>query len=169
MLEETLNVANHKCRANVSIASGIPMVFLHGYSYTSEIWKHISIMELLETKNLPFLFLDMPYGAKSQCQPHNRSIEANVAVVFESVKAFFGESVPLLIDASLGAHMSLQYAARHPVKGLLLVGATRVLEDSLIKAFNHFTFPVRLILGSEDRIASLEDYESWQISCLVRS
>ena len=53
--------------------------------------------------------------------------------------------------------MALQYAARFPVKGLLLVGAVRVLEDSLVQAYSRFTFPVRLIIGSEDRIASLEE------------
>jgi pimeloyl-ACP methyl ester carboxylesterase len=53
--------------------------------------------------------------------------------------------------------MALQYASRHPVKGLLLVGAVRVLDPSLLPAYGRFTFHVRLIIGSEDNIASEEE------------
>jgi len=53
--------------------------------------------------------------------------------------------------------MALQFAARFPVKGLLLVGAVRVLDETLTKAYGRFTFPVRLIVGSEDHIASEEE------------
>jgi pimeloyl-ACP methyl ester carboxylesterase len=141
----------------INHGSGVPVVFLHGYSYTGAVWQRISATRLLEEKHVPFLALDMPYGVKSECQPHSRSVEINVAVINEAVHSVFGEVTPILVGASLGAHMALQYAARFPVKGLLLVGAVRVLEGSLVKAYSRFTFPVRLIVGSEDRIASLEE------------
>jgi pimeloyl-ACP methyl ester carboxylesterase len=99
----------------------------------------------------------MPYGAKSECQPHNRSVEVNVAVVNEAIRIGFGETAAVLVGASVGAHMALQYAARFPVKGLLLVGAVRTLEGSLVQVYSRFKFPVRLIIGSEDRIASVEE------------
>lgn len=99
----------------------------------------------------------MPYGAHSHCQPHSRSVDRNVAVVHEALQAIFGSAMPILAGASLGAHMALQFAARFPVKGLLLVGAVRVLDETLVKAYGHFTFPVRLIIGSEDHIASEEE------------
>ena len=157
MSEKTLTVAGHKCRTLINHASGVPVVFLHGYSYTSAIWQRMSATRLLEEKHVPFLALDMPYGSKSNCQPHSRSVAINVAAVNEAVHIFFGEITPVLVGASLGSHMALQYAARFPVKGLLLVGAVRVLEESLVQAYSRFTFPVRLIIGSEDRIASLEE------------
>jgi pimeloyl-ACP methyl ester carboxylesterase len=144
----------------INRASGIPMVFLHGYSYTGAVWERIGATRLLEEKHIPFLALDMPYGAKTECQPHSRSVEINVSVINEAVSTIFGETTPVLVGASLGAHMALQYATRFPVKGLLLVGAVRVLEGSLVPAYNRFTFPVRLIIGSEDRIASLEELRS---------
>ncbi len=34
-LEKTLNAANHKCRVLYNVASGVPIVFLHGFSYTA--------------------------------------------------------------------------------------------------------------------------------------
>jgi len=99
----------------------------------------------------------MPYGPKSECQPHTRNVEVNVAVINEAIHTIFGEVAPVLVGASLGAHMALQYAARFPVEGLLLVGAVRALEETLVQAYSRFKFPVRLIIGSEDRIASLEE------------
>ena len=157
MSEKTLNVANHKCRALINRVSGVPVVFLHGYSYSSAVWQRISATGLLKEKQVPFLALDMPYGAKSEYQPRSRNVEANVAVVNGAIHAIFGEAIPVLVGASVGAHMALQYAARFPVKGLLLVGAVRVLEETLVQAYSRFKFPVRLIIGSEDRIASLEE------------
>ena len=141
----------------ISHGSGNPIVFLHGYSYTGAVWERISATRLLEEKHVPFLALDMPYGSKSECQPHSKSVEINVSVINEALQTFFASAPPVLVGASLGAHMALQYAARFPVKGLMLVGAVRALEGSLVQAYSRFTFPVRLILGSEDRIASLEE------------
>ena len=157
MSEKTLTVAGHKCRALINHASGVPVVFLHGYSYTGAVWQRISVTRLLEEKHVPFLALDMPYGSKSECQPHSRSVEINVSAINEAVHIFFGDATPILVGASLGSHMALQYASRFPVKGLLLVGAVRVLEGPLVQAYSRFKFPVRLIIGSEDRIASLEN------------
>jgi pimeloyl-ACP methyl ester carboxylesterase len=112
---------------------------------------------LLQEKKVPFLALDMPYGAHSSCRPRSRSVDVNVAVVKEALQNVFGSSEPVLVGASMGAHMALQFAARFPVRGLLLVGAVRVLDETLMKTYGRFKFPVRLIIGSEDNIASEED------------
>jgi len=155
--ERALNVANHTCRAIISHGSGVPVIFLHGYSYTSAVWERISVLDLLQEKKVPFLALDMPYGAHSSCRPHSRSVESNIAVVKEALQAVFDSAMPILVGASLGAHIALQFAARFPVKGLLLVGAVRVLDETLTKAYSRFMFPVRLVIGSEDNIASEEE------------
>lgn len=157
MSEKILDLGNHRCRVIASRGSGVPIVLLHGYSYTSAVWQRISLMDLLKEKHVPFLGLDMPYGGHSDCHPHSRNVETNVSVAREAISAFFGSASPMLVGASLGAHMALQYAARFPVKCLLLVGAVRVFESRLTEAYNNFRFPVRLIIGSEDRIASEED------------
>jgi len=150
-------VANHKCRAILSRGSGVPIIFLHGYSYTAESWQRTGITATLRTKNVPFLALDLPYGAHSYCQPHSRKVETNVEVIKEALQTVFPSAIPVLVGASLGSYMALQYAARYPVKGLLLVGAVRVLEETLVQAYSRFKFTVRLIVGSEDNIASSED------------
>jgi len=156
-LEKTLNVANHKCQALYYMASGVPIVFLHGLSYTIGVWLRISVTERLIEKRVPFLALDMPYGLKSQCQPKTRNVEANLTVVAEAVKNVFGSAAPVLVGASIGGHMALRYAARFPVKGLLVVAPARALEEDLVQVYGGFNFPVRIIWGSQDSIISGEE------------
>jgi pimeloyl-ACP methyl ester carboxylesterase len=155
--EKTLDVAGHKCRAIYSVTSGVPVVFLHGFSYTSGVWQRIGITELLNEKQLPFMALDMPYGLKSECRPKTHDTETNVNVAHEAVGSVFGSAVPFLVGASVGGHVALSYATRFPVKGLLLVAPSRALEKSLVHAYGEFKFPVRIIWGSEDNIISGED------------
>jgi pimeloyl-ACP methyl ester carboxylesterase len=156
-LEKTLNVAGYKCPALYYNGSGVPIVFLHGLSYTADIWQRIGVTELLMKKRVPFLALDMPYGLKTRCLPKTRSPEKNIAFVNGAVKTFFGSAVPVLVGASIGGNMALRYAARFPVKGLLLVGPARVLEPDLVQMYSQFGFSTTIIWGSEDNIIASED------------
>lgn len=140
-----------------NLAAGIPVVFLHGFSFTSEVWQRTGVTESLKKKRVPFLALDMPYGLKSECQPRTRDVQVNVAVVREAVQNIFGAAAPILVGASLGGHVALEYAVRFPVKGLLLLAPVRVFGEALVEGYSRFQFPVRIIFGSEDRIASLEE------------
>ena len=155
--EKTLNVAGYRCIAIVNCVAGTPVVFLHGYSYTASVWQRIGATALLADKSIPFLALDMPYGAKSECQPKTRDVEANLSVARAAVEKIFGAEVPVLVGASLGGGIALHYAAMFPVKGLLLVAPARALEESLLKSYSHFVFPVRIIWGTEDNIISGEE------------
>jgi pimeloyl-ACP methyl ester carboxylesterase len=121
------------------------------------VWQRINVTELLTSKQVPFLALDMPYGMKSECHPKTHDTETNVNVAHEAVRSIFGSAVPVLVGASAGGHMALSYAARFPVKGLLLVAPGRALEESLRHAYGAFRFPVRIIWGSEDHIISGEE------------
>ena len=157
-MEKTLSAAGHKCDALYYCAPGVPIVFLHGLSYTKDIWQSIGVTELLMKKHVPFLTLDMPYGLKSNCQPKTRNPEANVEFAAEAVKSLFGSAVPVLVGASIGGHVALRYASRFPVKGLLLIAPGRALEDDdLVQVNKKFNFPIRIIWGSQDNIISGEE------------
>ena len=156
-MEKTLNVAGHKCPALYYSSSGVPIVFLHGLSYTADIWQRIGVLDLLKNKHVPFLALDMPYGLKSQCQPKTRSPEKNIDYVNEAIKVVFGDVKPVLVGASIGGNMALRYAAKFPVKGLLLVGPARVLEPDLNEIYGKFKFSTTIIWGSRDTIIASED------------
>jgi pimeloyl-ACP methyl ester carboxylesterase len=152
-----MTAAGCQCKALIHNVPGVPVVFLHGYSYTSSVWQRISVTALLTEKKVPFLALDMPYGQKSECQPKTHSDEANVTVAREAIQSVFGDTVPVLVGASLGGHIALMYASQYPVKGLLLVAPSRALQDSLLQKYGDFKFPVRIIWGSQDNIISGED------------
>jgi pimeloyl-ACP methyl ester carboxylesterase len=158
-MEKALSLSGYKCRTLYSNTPGVPIVFLHGLSYNIEIWQKIGISDLLLSKHVPFLMLDMPYGMKSNCQPKTRNTEKNLSFVSEAIKTVFGETAPVLVGASIGGHISLQYAAKFPVKGLLLVAPARALTDNLQDAYGRFNCPVVIIWGSQDNIVSEEDMQ----------
>ena len=150
-------MSGHKCPALYYTAAGIPIVFLHGLSYTADIWQRIGVLDLLMKKRVPFLALEMPYGLKSQCQPKTRDPEKNITFANEAVKTIFGSAVPVLVGASIGGNIALKYASRYPVKGLLLVSPARVLEPDLAKVYSQFKFSTSIIWGSRDNIIAGED------------
>jgi len=156
-MEKTLTITGYKCPILHYDAEGVPIVFLHGMSFTNEIWQEIGVTELLIQKHIPFLALDMPYGIKSRCHPKTRNVQKNLAVINEAVKTVLDGAVPVLVGASIGGNMALQYAARFPVKGLLLIGAARGLEPELAAAYRSFKFPTILVWGSYDNIAGGEE------------
>ena len=157
MTEKNLQAAGYKCKAIANHAPGVPVVFLHGLSYTREVWQCIGITELLEEKHVPFLALDMPYGMKSECVPKTRDAQKNVSFVIEAIESIFGKENPVLVGASVGGNIALHYAAQFPVKGLLLVAPARALEETLTSSYGKFKFPVRIIWGSEDNVISGEE------------
>lgn len=156
-LEKKLNLANYKCPVLYNVASGSPIVFLHGLSYTYNIWRKIGITELLIEKHLSFLALDMPYGMRSECQPKTRSPEKNIMFASTAIQTFFGSKIPILVGGSIGGNMALRYAMRFPVKGLLLIGPARALEPDMVASYSQFKFPTTIILGSDDNIVASED------------
>jgi pimeloyl-ACP methyl ester carboxylesterase len=132
-------------------------VFLHGLSYTCEIWQRIGATTMLEEKKVPFLALDMPYGMRSHCEPKTHNQEKNIAYARAAVESAFGAEVPVLVGASIGGHMALVYAAQFPVKGLLLVAPARPFEKGMAESYATFKFPVCIVWGTKDNIVSGED------------
>ncbi len=156
-MEKTLTLAGCKFQAMYFNSPGVPIVFLHGLTFTSDVWQRIGVTELLMEKHVPFLALDMPYGSKSNCHPKTRNPEANVSVVAEAVKSVFGSATPVLVGASLGGNIALRYATKLPVKGLLLIAPANAFADDLVQSYGKFRFPVRIIWGSQDNIVSGEE------------
>ena len=156
-LEKTLFAANHKCRVLYNVASGVPIVFLHGLSYTVDIWQRIGITELLIEKHISFLALDMPYGMRSQCQPKTRSPQQNIDFAKAAIQTFFPAETPILVGASIGGNIALRYATCFPVKGLMLISPARALEPDLTQSYGNFRFPTTIVWGTEDNIVASED------------
>ncbi len=157
MSEQTFSSLGITCRILRGNGSGTPVVFLHGLSYTCEIWQHIGVTATLTEKQVPFLALDMPYGTRSHCLPKTRSNEKNIAYARAAIENAFGVKAPVLVGASIGGHIALLYAAQFPVNGLLLVAPARPFEKGMEESYAKFNFPVHIIWGTKDNIVSGED------------
>ena len=155
--EGTLSIAGHECKVVFNIQAGLPVVFLHGSSYSSDIWERLKVTDFLAEKKIPFLALNMPYGSKSYCKPKTRNMEVNISVAKESILQVFGHASPILVGSSVGGHIALEYAARYAVKGLLLTSPVNSLAQMLERAYPRFTFPTTIIYGSEDEIVPLKE------------
>jgi pimeloyl-ACP methyl ester carboxylesterase len=152
MREEVFNTGTYRCRVIYYQEPGIPVILLHGYSFTSVVWRDIGLLELLEKNRIPFLAIDMPYGARSACSPRNRDPDENVNIVYEGVRAYFGTIDPVIIGASLGGYIALKYAIRYPVSGLLLIGPVHLDDQEITRKYKDLRSPVLVILGSMDDV-----------------
>jgi pimeloyl-ACP methyl ester carboxylesterase len=157
-MEKKLSLNGYKCSILVNKVPGVPIVFLHGLGNTIEIWQHIGITDVLDTKRIPYLALDMPYGEISLCKPKTRDVEKNLAFIYAAIEYLFGTLIPpVIVGASIGGNMALHFASQFPIKGLVLIGPVRTLEENLTKTYPRFKFPSTIILGSEDNMVASED------------
>jgi pimeloyl-ACP methyl ester carboxylesterase len=145
LTEKMLQLQGYKCRVLINRTEGVPVVFFHGLSYSSEVWVRIGVTDLLENKKIPFLALDMPYGIKSECKPKTRSTKKNLDFARACIKSIFGREKPLLVGASMGGNIALNYASIYAVQGLLLISPGRSLSEELVSSYPNFDFPVRII------------------------
>ena len=129
--------------------------------FTSDVWRDINVLEYLEEQKIPYLAIDMPYGARSSCSPHTRIPENNVFVFREAVKGVFGPIRPVVVGASLGGYIALKYVLEYPVSGLLLIAPVRVFENEFIKRYSSFSFPIHVIIGTRDRIVSVDEMKKF--------
>jgi pimeloyl-ACP methyl ester carboxylesterase len=156
-MEKKLEILGFRCRVIVNQAAGMPIAFLHGYSFTSQIWKQIGIPQLLRAEKIPFLAIDMPYGLKSVCNPKTRNPEVSVNVLKKAVHLLFKPTTPMLVGASLGGHIALRYAVDNPVQGMLLAAPVRSFDEDLVKSYQKLAVPIYLIYGTKDNIVSLDE------------
>lgn len=157
-MEKKLNLNGYKCSILVNKAPGVPIVFLHGLGNNIEIWQRIGITDLLDTKAVPYIALDMPYGEKSICRPKTCDIEKNVTFIYDAIEHVFNEPIsPVLVGASIGGNMALQFATQFPTRGLLLISPAHTLKENLTQTYSRFNFPSTIIWGTEDNMVTSED------------
>ena len=161
MREDLYGYGDNRCRVIYEQRPGIPVLLLHGYSFTSDVWRDIGLLGELDGRRIPYLAVDMPYGKVSKCIKHTRNPVENVEFAKSAYKAFFGEVPPLVVGASLGGYIALRYATSNPVAGLLLVAPVGAGE--FVDAFRRMKVRMRIFYGERDDIvdyAELRDFAS---------
>ena len=152
MINEKKQIAQFTCRVISGEGQGPALVFLHGLMFTGEIWHQIGLLSALEAKNIPFRVMDMPYGHHSDCDPRSSDMADSMTVVKKIV-----QKGDILVGASIGGHVALNYAVDHPVRGLVLIAPVRSLSDALVKKYAASKIPALLIYGEDDTVVALDE------------
>ena len=135
-----------------SKGKGTPIIFLHGYMYTSDVWNEIGLLRILEQRNIPFKAIDMPYGKISECCPKTSTAELNVDLV-----ASVAGRDPVIVGASLGGYIALKYSMSYPVKGMLLAAPVMSLQEELTRHYNRLDSKISIVYGDSDNIVPVNE------------
>lgn len=152
MKDETVDIADYQCRMISNTGKGCPLIFLHGYMFTSDVWNDVGVLRELEKRNIPFKAIDMPYGKISECSPKASAADKNTALI-----AAAAGREPVIVGASLGGFIALKYSVSHPVRGLLLAAPVMSLQKDLIRHYQSLTAPVAIVYGDADNIVSANE------------
>ncbi len=159
--------AGEGCRFKLLRIDGRPLVLLHGYSFTIDVWDEIGLLERLEKEEIPYLAVDMPYGMRSSCRVKARSHEENLNFLRNLYRQKFGERVPIILGASLGGYMALLYGMSYPVAGLILVAPVWSTRGDILGYYSEKDIPILLIYGEKDDIVAID--EMWEFKEMVPS
>ncbi|MCE4625349.1 MAG: alpha/beta hydrolase [Desulfurococcales archaeon] len=151
MKESLYGVGGVECRVIYEAGTRGPgVLFLHGYSFTGATWREVGVLDVAEELLLPYAAPDMPYGKRTECTKHSRSIDLNVTAARRVVERFLGGNAPLIVGASLGGRVALYYAARYPVSGLLLASPAISYDDDFWGPLRRPGYPVVILRGERD-------------------
>lgn len=139
-----------------------PLVLLHGYSFKSRIWREVGLLYLLEERNLSYVAIDMPYGKISECKYRNREVDFNINLVKKLLEIEFSNEPPVILGASLGGFIALQYGIKHNILGLILIAPVWSNRQEIIRHYSENNIPILLIYGDKDTIVSLEEMEKFR-------
>lgn len=139
-----------------------PLILLHGYSFKSSIWSDVGLLNELERRELSYLAIDMPYGKVSECENKSRDLDYNINLVKELLDKEFNGSDPIILGASLGGFIALQYGVRYPLLGLILIAPVRTNIPIIMKHYSESNIPILLIYGDGDTIVTLSEMERFQ-------
>ncbi|HEW64343.1 alpha/beta hydrolase [Fervidicoccus fontis] len=139
-----------------------PIVLLHGYSFSSDVWNEVGIFKIFDEKKIPYIALDMPYGIKNSCEPKDTDMHKNEAFLEEALKKIKKDlKPPLLVGASMGGYLALLYSASNPVSGLLLIGPVGTDDTYVLSSLNKYNFPVCVIIGEKDTIIDFDSVKKF--------
>jgi len=130
----------------------VPVLFLHGYSFTGQTWDETGVLDRLTLEGYPWAAPDMPYGRRTQCTKHTRDVLFNVAAARAVVEQFLGGEPPVIVGASLGGRIAVHYAVRHEVRGLFLLAPALRPDDSVWDLLRVLKVPAVIVAGKKDRI-----------------
>jgi len=130
---------------------GSPIVLLHGYSFSADTWREISLFDELSKEYRVYSF-DMPYGLRSKSDKFDAGSRDEYALFLNDLLMMLNIRYPLLLGASISGEVTLRYlVGGHGAKAGIVVGPVGV--KGLTARLEKIVVPLLAIWGERDTIS----------------
>ena len=137
----------------VTSGHGLPIVLLHGASFSSATWQEIGTLEALGSAGYKAFAIDLPGFGKSE-----RASASPAAWMGELFDQLSVES-PVLLAASMSGGYALPFIVAHPERISGFIAIAPVGIPSYREQFHEVSAPVLAVWGEQDRIVPISDAE----------
>ena len=149
--------------------TGIPVVLLHGFSFSAETWDEIGLIDELAADHNVYSF-DMPYGSKSRSDKFNAENRDEYADFLNTMLNTLNINRPILIGASISGEVTLRYLMRgYGARSAIVIGPAGL--KSLDNRLSSIAVPMLAVWGDKDTIsppANSEILKAHVKNCEVR-
>ncbi len=153
-MEHTLSVQDLRIRY-LQKGTGMPVVLLHGYSFSAETWVEMGLFEELAGYYSVHSF-DMPYGAKSRSDKLRVENRDEYADFLNKMMKALDINGPILIGASISGEVTLRYLIRgYGARASVVVGPVGI--KSLSNLLGRIAVPLLAVWGENDTISPPAD------------
>ncbi len=158
MVEEILHgFEGVECQAITHIEENVSkpvILFLHGYNFTGKTWSKTGVFDALTSRGYSFIAPDMPYGRRTRCTKHTRSLDINLGLLNSLVSSYVGRRPLVVVGASLGGRLAIYYSAKNElVRGLLLLSPYIEKDKKALTIASSIAAISKIILGEKDIVS----------------
>lgn len=133
------------------VGTGRPIVLLHGYSFNSDVWFQVGLVEALSGMFSVYA-VDMPYGVRTRSDRMESRDRDRYAEFLGDLLSALGIGKPLLVGASISGEVVLRYLAKgYPAEGAVVVGPVGL--KTLERHLANIDVPILGVWGSRDDVS----------------
>lgn len=153
-MEHSLSIQGLRIRY-LQKGTGIPVVLLHGYSFSAGTWVEVGLFDELAGDYSVYSF-DMPYGAKSRSDKFSAENRDEYADFLNNMLKTLNINKPILIGASISGEVTLRYLIRgYSAQAAIVIGPVGI--KSLANQLSRLAVPLLAIWGDKDTISPPAD------------